>query len=99
MLLQMNEPAQALKEFEASFKAAPNRLPRILRRGESRRTPRRSEKSENLLREARGAVQAGRWARDRSWRKRKAFLAKKQSACNDRIGFDVTIKIAARPSP
>ena len=26
MLLQMNEPAQALKEFEASFKAAPNRL-------------------------------------------------------------------------
>ena len=26
MLLQMNEPAQALKEFETSFKAAPNRL-------------------------------------------------------------------------
>ena len=26
MLLQINEPAQALKEFEASFKAAPNRL-------------------------------------------------------------------------
>src|SRR5262245_19807632 len=26
MLLQMNEPAQALKEFEASFKAAPNRF-------------------------------------------------------------------------
>jgi tetratricopeptide (TPR) repeat protein len=26
MLLQVNEPAQALKEFEASFKAAPNRL-------------------------------------------------------------------------
>jgi tetratricopeptide (TPR) repeat protein len=26
MLLQLNEPAQALKEFEASFKAAPNRF-------------------------------------------------------------------------
>ena len=26
LLLQMNEPAQALKEFEASFKAAPNRF-------------------------------------------------------------------------
>jgi Tfp pilus assembly protein PilF len=26
MLLQLNDPAQALKEFEASFKAAPNRL-------------------------------------------------------------------------
>jgi tetratricopeptide (TPR) repeat protein len=26
MLLQQNEPAQALKEFEASFKAAPNRF-------------------------------------------------------------------------
>jgi Tfp pilus assembly protein PilF len=25
-LLQLNEPAQALKEFEASFKAAPNRF-------------------------------------------------------------------------
>jgi tetratricopeptide (TPR) repeat protein len=26
MLLQLNEPAQALKEFEASFKVAPNRF-------------------------------------------------------------------------
>jgi Tfp pilus assembly protein PilF len=26
MLLQLNDPAQALKEFEASFKAAPNRF-------------------------------------------------------------------------
>ena len=26
MLLQVNEPAQALKEFEASFNAAPNRF-------------------------------------------------------------------------
>ena len=55
LLLEVNEPAAALAEFEASLQRVPNLLPLLLRCRPSRRASRRSGASEGLLCAARRA--------------------------------------------
>ena len=55
MLLELKQPALALKEFEASQRARTQPLPRLLRRGARGGSGRRSRESRRVLPEARGA--------------------------------------------
>ena len=49
MLLEMNRPAEALAEFEATLKKEPNQIPRVVRRRQVGRSERRSRESPHPL--------------------------------------------------
>ena len=49
MLLELNEPAQALDQFEATLKKEPGRFPRTLRSGACGATQRKSRCESNIV--------------------------------------------------